>query len=300
VNFSERAPSSEWAPLQHLGKEIAEAWFKPDGEEFTVLFRVPRDRFQIADVSQRLTIESLLKAAGISNDDVESWRIGDEFHAGLDGTDPELRHPLPPPPPDARHLMVRVRLTPTPAAARNEIRAPEVPPEKWQALEAIWRAILGLEVSIDTLRLGMDNMRVELEASFKKSLAVEEKVHALQADVVQWTKAKNRVHFALPKVREFIHRATWASATPERKRLEEVVRIHIEPRVPLPEIDQVREQLDHLQKDRQVLFGQGNSVYQEGRAILAEIQRAVSTLQRNAADRARAKRSAGREKGKHL
>jgi hypothetical protein len=101
-------------------------------------------------------------------------------------------------------------------------------------------------------------------------------------------------------VREFIHRATWALAVPERKRMEEVVEKHIEPRVPLPEMDLVHEQLGHLQKDRQVLFAQGNSVYQECRGILGEIQRALSTLQRNAADRARAKRSAGREKGKHF
>jgi uncharacterized protein YoxC len=176
----------------------------------------------------------------------------------------------------------------------------EIPPEQWQALDGLWKGILGLEVSIDAMRLSLDGLRVEMEAAFKKSLNVEEKVHALQADVAQWTKAKNRVHYALPKVREFVHRATWAQAVPERKRLEEIVASHIEPRIPFPEIDQVREQLGHLQKDRQVLFAQGNSVNQECRAILAEIQRAVSTLQRNAVERSRAKRSAGREKGKHL
>lgn len=176
----------------------------------------------------------------------------------------------------------------------------EVPLEKWQALDALWKTILGLEASIDSSRLGMDGLRSELEAAFKKPLSVEEKLHALQSDVAQWTKAKNRVHYALPKVREFIHRATWATAAPERKRLEEIYKDHIEPRNPLPEMDQFRQQLEHLQKDRQVLFAQGNSVYQECRGVLGEIQRALSTLQRNAADRARQKRSAGREKGKHF
>lgn len=176
----------------------------------------------------------------------------------------------------------------------------DVPLEKWQALDAAWKTILGLEAAIDTLRMSMDGVRMEMEAAFKKTLNVNEKVHALQADVLQWNKAKNRVHYALPKVREFIHRATWATAAAERKRLEEVVKNHIEPRVPVAELDQTREQMEHLQKDRQVLFAQGNSVNQECRAILGEIQRAVSTLQRNAVDRQRAKRSAGRDKGKHL
>jgi hypothetical protein len=187
-----------------------------------------------------------------------------------------------------------------PPVPGDEGGAQELSPEQWQALDALWKTILGLEVSIDTLRLNMETLRAEMEAAFKKQLAVEEKVHALQADVAQWTKAKNRVHYALPKVREFIHRATWALAVPERKRMEEVVETHIEPRVPLPQPDEVRDQLGHLQKDRQVLFAQGNSVYQECRGILGEIQRAQSTLQRNAADRARAKRSAGREKGKYF
>ena len=175
--------------------------------------------------------------------------------------------------------------------------AADVPPEQWQALDALWKAVLGLEAAIDALRLGMDGLRIEMEAAFKKSLTVDEKVHCLQADVSQWTKAKNRVHYALPKAREFVHRATWATAVPERKSLGEVVQAHIEPRIPHPEMDRVRERMEHLQKDRQVLFAQGNAVSQECRTILGEIQRAASTLQRNAADRARQKRSARAGKG---
>ena len=174
----------------------------------------------------------------------------------------------------------------------------EVPPEKWQALEALWKAILGLEASIETLRLGMEGVRGEMETAFKKTLVVEEKVNALQADVAQWNKAKGRIHYALPKAREFIHRAIWASGTPERKRIEELFTNHIEPRIPHPQMDEAREQFEHLQKQRQVLFAQGNSVYQECRGILAEIQRALTTLQRNAAEIARKKRAAEREKGK--
>jgi len=170
----------------------------------------------------------------------------------------------------------------------------------WQSLEKEWRTILGLEASIESSRQSLDSLRAEMEGAFKKQLTVEEKLHALQSDVAQWNKAKNRIHYALPKVREFVHRATWALGQPERKRLEEIVRNHIEPRIPFPEIDQLVEQLAHLQKERQVLFAQGNSVYQECRAIMGEIQRALSTLQRNAADNAFRKRSAKREKGKYF
>jgi hypothetical protein len=301
VSFSEQVPSDEWAPLSDMLDEIADAWFKPDGEKFTYLFRVPQDRFQTADTRERPTIETLLAAAAIPKDDVESWHLADVSHSASDGPNPELSDALPPPPPGATHLTVYVQVKPTAQAADASDRdEQEVPPEKWQALEALWKGILGLEASIDALRLGMEGLRADMDAAFKRPMGVEEKVHGLQSDVLQWNKAKTRVHYALPKVREFIHRATWASAIPERKRLEDLVHNHIEPRIPFPQMDAERERLEHLQKDRQVLFAQGNAVNQECRGILAEIQRAFSTLQRNAADRAREKRSAGREKGKHL
>jgi len=280
-----------------MGEVIAEAWFEAEGEDSTLVLRVPRDRLQTADMSRRLTLEHLLKAAAVSNDEVESWRLADVSHSD----DSELSHPLPPPPTDATHLTVYVHLKPqAQAPADDESAEQEIPPEKWQALEVCWKTILGLEASIDTSRLGMDGLRAELETAFKRSMTVEEKLNALQGDVAQWNKAKSRVHHALPKVREFIHRATWALAVPERKRMEDIYKSHIEPRNPLPQVDRVREQLEHLQKDRQVLFAQGNAVYQECRAILAEIQRAVSMLQRNAADNARRKRDAKSQKGKHF
>ncbi|HET6572210.1 MAG TPA: hypothetical protein VFG68_01300 [Fimbriiglobus sp.] len=298
MNFSEQAPSNEWTAVKREGEEIAVAWFKPEGEPFTLVFRVPQERFEVDDLSQQLTLEDLLTAAAISNEEVESWQHLDESHSGMDGTNPELKRLLPSPPSDATHLTVAVRLKLP--AARAEGGEQDVPPEKWQALEALWRAILGIEAGIDSLRHSMESLRNEMEAEFRRSLAAEDKLHALQADVALWNKAKSRVHYALPKAREFIHRATWAQTVPERKRLEELFRTHIEPRASFPQMDQEREKLEHLQKDRQVLAAQGATVYHECRGITSEIQRTLSTLRRNAADRARGKRSTSREKGKYF
>jgi hypothetical protein len=82
--------------------------------------------------------------------------------------------------------------------------------------------------------------------------------------------------------------------------LEELVRDYIEPRIPFPQLDEVRERLGHLQKDRQVLLAQGNAVNHECRGILSGIQQAFSTLQRNAAERARKEKDSRRTKGKYL
>src|SRR5262245_4247835 len=162
-------------------------------------------------MGQQLTTDNLLKAAAIATEEVESWRHGDVSHSGMNGSNPELTKPLPPPPQDVTHLELYVRLKPPPqAVARNESCELEIPSAKWQDLEARWKAILGLEATMETLRISMEGLRAEMEASLKKTLTSEEKLHALRADVAQWNKAKSRVHHALPKVREYIHRSTWA------------------------------------------------------------------------------------------
>jgi hypothetical protein len=274
--------------VDHLWEDVAEAWFKPDGAAPTFMFRVSRDRLEAAD--RPVTIGRLLAAAALAADEVESWRLDDDTPLG-----PNDPLPLPP---DAAHLTVYVRLKPP--AVSDDGPAVDLSPEQWQALDALWKTILGLEAAIDTMRISLEGLRSEMDAAFKQPMSVEDKVHALQSDVAQWTKAKSRVHYALPKVREFIHRATWATAGPERKALDELVKDVVEPRKPHPQLNHIRERFDHLLKDRQVLFGQGTTVGQECRAIAAEIHRALSTLQRNAADRARKEREARRVKGKYL
>ncbi|MBX9627893.1 MAG: hypothetical protein K2X82_29105 [Gemmataceae bacterium] len=296
MKFSDRAPSGKWAALKRDGAVIAGVWFKPDGDPHALSFRVPQARPETADLRGRLTLETLLKAVAVSAEEVESWRVGDEPDAGTDADRTELNRPLP----DVPDLTVHVRLKPPAEAAVAPIERSDedVPLEKWQDLEARWKAVLALEAGITSLRMSIEGLRAELEREFRRSLNLEEKNYALQSDVAQWTRAKSRVHFALPKMREFVHRATWATATPERKRLEDIVKNHIEPRVPFAGVNRFYEELEHLQKDRQVLTATGNAVYQEGRGLAAEIQRALGTLQRNATDRARARRSNAREKGK--
>jgi hypothetical protein len=118
--------------------------------------------------------------------------------------------------------------------------------------------------------------------------------------VAQWDKAKNRVHHALPKVREFIHRSVWALGSPERKKLEELYKNHIRPKIPFPRMDKVLELLENMQKDRQVLSAHGVTVYQECKRISADVQGALRTLQSNAAANAHKKKGATGAKGKYF
>jgi hypothetical protein len=301
VNFAEQPPSKQWAALKYRGEKLAEVWFKPEDQPFALTFRIPQESFQIPGMGQLLTTGSLLKAVGIATEEVESWRHGDVCHSGMDGSNPELGHSLPPPPQDVTHLTVHVSLKPPPeAVAPEEGGEAEIPLARWQDLEARWNAILGLEATIDILRQRMEGLRTEMEAASRKMLTADEKVHALNADVAQWNKGKSRVHYALPKVREFIHRATWAMGTPERKKLEEIFKNHIQPQIPFAQVEKVPEQLESLLKDRQALSAHGTTVYQECQSISAEIQGALRTLQSNAVANARKKMSAARKKGKFI
>jgi hypothetical protein len=291
VNFAELPPSKQWAPLKYRGETIAEVWFKPEGDPVALTFRIPAKSFQLTGLAQRLRAETLLKTVGIAPEEAESWR-----HDGASLS--ELSGPLPPPQ-DVTHLTLHVRLKPSPTAvAPDENCVPEIPEATWQDLEARWNAILVLEASVDTLRLSMEALQAELDTASRKTLTGEEKVHALNADVAQWNKAKSRVVYALPKMRDYIHRSTWATATPERKKLEELFKNHIRPRIPLPRMDQLAEQLESLFKDRQVLSALGVSVYQECKSISADMQGALRTLQSNAAANASKKKGAPGAKGK--
>src|SRR5205814_10121241 len=72
----------------------------------------------------------------------------------------------------------------------------EVPPEKWQALEALWRAVLGLVASIDTLRLSMDGLLSEVHAALREAVTVVDKGDGLHSDVAKLHKAHAPVHYA--------------------------------------------------------------------------------------------------------
>jgi hypothetical protein len=144
----------------------------------------------------------------------------------------------------------------------------------------------------------MEGTRAEMEASLRRPMTAEEKLNALTADVVQWNKAKSRIHYALPKAREFIHRAIWAKGTPERKRLDEFFKNPIGGHISLPQIDRVLEELENLRKDLQVFSAHGVTVCQECKSISADVQASLRRLQSNAAARPSRRKGATGAKGK--
>jgi hypothetical protein len=178
-----------------------------------------------------------------------------------------------------------------------EVDFPEQP-AKWQELEARWKAILGLEATIDTLRVSVEGLWAEMEASLKTMLTTEEKLHALQADVLQWTKAKSRIHFTVPKLKDFIHRATWAKGTPERKRLEEFFKNATGDSIAVAQLDEIQAELEVWRKNLQVLSAQGVAVSNECKSVSADIHGALTRLRSNSAARRVQKRGRMRAKRK--
>jgi hypothetical protein len=290
VTFSEQPPSKQWAALLYRGEPFAEVWFKPEGQPLALTFRVPQTSFQLPGLDERLTMGNLLRAVGIGAEEVESWRDAGQPTYGTNGVGLELRRPLSPPPPDVAHLNLFVTLKPPPASAPDEGPVPEIQEATWQFLADRWNLILGLEASVDSLRITMEGLRSEMEAAARKTLPLEVKVNALSADVVQWDKAKSRIRYAVPKVRESIHRSIWATGSAERKKLAELFETHIQPRVPFPRVEDVMAQLEGLLKDRQTLYAQGMSVYQDCKRICGECQGTLRALEGNAAANARRKK----------
>ncbi len=171
VIFSERPPSKQWAALKYGGEQFAEVWFKPKGDPFALTFRITQRSFQIPGMGQLLTTENLLTAVGIATEEVESWRQEGAAHPALNETNSEISRPLPQPPPDVPYLNLYVQLTPHPqTVAPDEGGESEIPETKRQELAARWKVIENLEASIDTLRISVEGLRSEMEASSIKTL----------------------------------------------------------------------------------------------------------------------------------
>lgn len=287
MNFSDQPPSKQWAALSYRGEDFAEVWFKPVGAPYGLTFRIPQVSFHIPGMAQLLTPENLLKALGITTEDVESWHDGSDSYTG------EMSQPLPPPPSDVDSLNIFITMKQPQPVAPSDSKELDVSESQWQNLEIRWNAVLVIEVAIDTLRQRMESLRSELESALSKALAGDEKVHAPNADVAQWNKAKSRGRFAVPKVKEYIHRATWALATPERKKLEEFFKDSLRFQITDAQFKNVQDEVENLVKVRQVLSAHGMTVYQEAKNSAADIQGTLRTLQSNA----QKKRVAARAKG---
>lgn len=295
MTFSEHPPSKQWSILSYRGETFAEVWFKPEEAPSGLTFRISQKSFQHPEISPHLTIENLLKAVGIGVDQVESWRHADDSQVELADYQSEFRQPLPSLPAGVAQLYLQVDMKQAVPEPRHQTDHTKRPMVRWQDLEARWNIILGMEVTIDTLRQRMESLRSEIESSTGKSLSTEEKIYAMNSDVAQWNKAKSRVRYVLPRVKEFIHRAMWAMGTPERKKLDEVFRKDVPVPNNLAELDH---ELQVLLKDRQILSAQGVTAYQDGKGGCDEIQRSLRTLQCNASSQAMKKRAATRAKNK--
>lgn len=301
MNFYDKPPSTQWSSLSYQGKPFAEVWLKPEGEPHGLMIRLPQQSFHNPAISPHLTIENLLKAMGLSAGEVESYFPDDGSKAGLAGYTSALDVPLLPPPDRVTHLYLHVRMLPPPVQLLQEDVPYDgpVPAEimaKWRKLEARWNTIVALEVNIDTLRLRMESLRAEVESASNKSMTSEEKMHAMNADVAQWTKAKSRAKFVVPKIKEFIHRATWALGSPERKKVEDLFKNRVPPQSIYSELDAISHQLENLFKDRQILSAQGVTGFQEGKNSCADVQGTYRTLQANARANELKKRASTRAK----
>ena len=179
-------------------------------------------------------------------------RHGDVSHAGMNGFNPELGYPLPPPPPDVTHLEIYVRLKPpSQAVARNESGEDEAPSAKWDSLEARWKAILGLEATMDSFRISMESLLAEMEASLKKTLTMEEKLHAPRPRT--WRSgARPKTAFIMPCRRceslSIVPTGRWAP--PKGNGWRNSTRTTFNLILPFSQMDNVMEQLEYLQKDR--------------------------------------------------
>lgn len=297
MDFYQQPPSKQWGILKFRGTPFAEVWFKPDENPTALVLRIPQESYRNLELSRLLTMRNLLRALTITPEAVTSWvsQNLEESISGSVGTD--LDNPLPCPPVTIPHLLITIQMKEeVPGEERSNPASSENSLARWQELQKRWNSIQMLEAKIDSLRQSVESGRIELDTQAKRNLTPEEKVHALSSDISQWTKAKSRAHHALPRARDFVQRATWAMVTPERKALDEILDEQKQPFLDGIQLEELALQVENLMKDRQTLAAQGVTVSQECKNMSNEIRTALTTLQNNAATRARQKKNSTRGK----
>jgi hypothetical protein len=297
VKLEDIPPSTQWAALKVNRIKFAEVWFKPEGSARSLIVRLPRQSFETPGLQHLLVIDQLLKAINIAPDTVATWHLTTDPVSPLDAYVVDRTQLLPMLPDGIAHLLIHVEVATTlPEQSATSLPASADKAARWEMLESRWNTILGIEATIDSMRLRMESLRGELEAASNKSMSADEKLHAANADVAQWNKAKSRAKFVLPKVKEYIHRATWVLGTHERKMLAELFKHDAQVELEKLDLSDLHNQLENLLKDRQILSAQGTTAYQEGKAGCDDVQRSLRTLQTNAQANAVKKRAATRAK----
>jgi hypothetical protein len=197
MDIFQRPPSTGWEPipLPETPETPAFAWFRPASIPTGIVFHLPAS----PPDSKPLSLRRILELTGIDARLVLSWAVQGQSFPGLQGTNPLLQEPLPPPRPGidpsvivivAAPVPLSPPIAPIPVAAPAPPAAP--PPSTdhnsgslFAAIESDWNAIRQLEAQLAGQRKQLNGLFARLQ-SLNRDMTPEEKRAADNQDNREW------------------------------------------------------------------------------------------------------------------
>jgi hypothetical protein len=114
ANFAARGPSQTWERVE-CAPYFFWVWFKPAHLPTGLVMRVPDEAYQAHPLVAQWTLRRMSHAAGVDTAIVGTWHLYGASYVGMNGTNPYLDAPIPPPPPGVDPSIV-VDMQPAPVA----------------------------------------------------------------------------------------------------------------------------------------------------------------------------------------
>ncbi|MFQ5730462.1 MAG: hypothetical protein ACE5KM_00770 [Planctomycetaceae bacterium] len=302
MNFAQRHPSETWeaVPLAGTPQQFVWAWFKPVNLPQGLFLRIPDEVRKDPATAQRLTMRNLLHSAGVDAATVSAWHLYGTACDGVEGTNPVLDQPVPPPPPGVDpNIAVVMANRPAPAvvpAANPAVvggpastPAAGVPPAAalYERIEVDWQASQTLESQLTSLRRQLADLHGRLNA-LNRDLSPEERLHGERKDKSDWLIARRWLRDFALRISRCIKMQDIGDATYAGRRawFEDTYNQRVAPRLPVDELEQTQREYEGYRKLVQSQYTNANAVFtaakQDGERRAREILNRIASSVRSA------------------
>lgn len=273
MDFASQPPSSSWetipfpdAPDCHFW-----VWFKPSQAPQGLALRLPDDTFHRHPQPQTLTLRRLLHAAGVNAAAVAGWSLYGISQHGMQGMNPALDYPIPPPAPGVDSTLV-VMLNPVPLPPPVPVPAPVAAPVQasppgadaaYSRIEADWNASLQLEKQLTVARKKLSSTLVRVN-SLNRDLSADERRSADNRDNADWQDARRWLRDVATRLSRYLkdYDIGFTSAAGQRNLFESTYQQYIAPRLPFDGLEQMQRDFETYRKTLQTLMNNMHSAQQ--------------------------------------
>lgn len=301
MTFAERPASQTWEtiPIGDRADHLAWAWFKPANVPNGMILRVPDALYQTdPHFAAQITLRWLLHSSGVDPASLAMWQVYGVTYDGMQGMNPLLDLPVPPPVPGMDPSIVVY------IAAQQFVPVATVEPatsttEKWSIEEMFdhmdndWRAAMDTDKDMVRKRKKLADMHKTLK-NLNRDLNPQERLHGTNEDKREWIDARRWLRDCMVRIevciRDFDIGDT--SAAGRKRMLEHLNKQYVQPRKQFEGMEQAQRDFEAYRKAVTTLQMHMNNAYQvaaingerRAQAILGRIAAKVreATTRRNA------------------